>query len=93
MIVRECDTAVGPFTKRFTNIPSAEEINYELSTAFSRNVHCADDDDLVVLIADGGYTDINAIYTSASESAVNWSGQKKCIQRKYMTICTSLGKN
>ena len=40
--MKECDAAVGPFSTRFMNIPTADEINNELSTAFSRKVHCSD---------------------------------------------------
>ena len=91
VIMKECDVAVEPFSTRFTNIPTADEINNELSTAYSRKIHCSQDEDLVILIADGGYSYLNAVHMSSSESAVNWSGQKKTHLRKYMTICTSLG--
>lgn len=91
VIMKECDAAVGPFSTRFMNIPTADEINNELSTAFSRKVHCSEDEDLVILIGDGGYSYLNAVHMSTSESAVNWSGQKKTHLRKYMTICTRLG--
>ena len=91
VIMRECDAAVGPFSRRFTNIPTADEINNELSTAFSRKIHCSEDEDLVILIADGGYSYLNAVHMSSTESAVNWSGQKKTHLRKYMTVCTRLG--
>lgn len=87
----ECDLAVHPFSSRFTAIPTADEINNELSTAYARQIHASQDDDLVILIADGGYSYLNAVHMSATESAVNWSGQKKTYLRKYMTICTSLG--
>lgn len=91
VIMKECDAAVGPFSTRFMNIPTADEINNELSTAFSRKIHCSEEEDLVILIADGGYSYLNAVHMSSSESAVNWSGQKKTHLRKYMTICTRLG--
>lgn len=91
VIMKECDAAVGPFSTRFTQIPTADEINNELSTAYSRKIHCSEEEDLVILIADGGYSYLNAVHMSTSESAVNWSGQKKTHLRKYMTVCTRLG--
>ena len=75
--MKECDVAVEPFSTRFTNIPTADEINNELSTAYSRKIHCSQDEDLVILIADGGYSYLNAVHMSSSESAVNWSGQNR----------------
>jgi len=50
-----------------------------------------DDPERQVIIADGGYSDLNAIGMSGTDSTENWSGHKHKPLRKYMTVCTSTG--
>ena len=47
---------------------------------------------MAILCVDGGYSYLNTVENSASNSSANWSGQKKCLLRKYMTVCTTVGR-
>ena len=46
-----------------------------------------------VIVVDGGYSYLNVIGNSDSDSTDNWSSHKGRPLRKYRTICSTTGHN
>ena len=90
-ILTEVESAIDGFIQENTAVPSHDELVTELTTEYCRFVHMREDPELQVIIADGGYSYLNAIGMSGSDSTENWSGHKHRPLRKYMTICSSTG--
>ena len=90
-ILSEVSSALNGFIDANTSIPTHDELIMDLTTTYCRLVHMRDDPERQVIIADGGYSDLNAIGMSGTDSTENWSGHKHKPLRKYMTVCTSTG--
>ena len=90
-ILAEVSSALSGFIDANTSMPTHDEIIMDLTTTYCRMVHMRDDPEKLVIIADGGYSDLNAIGMSGTDSTENWSGHKHKPLRKYMTVCTSTG--
>ena len=90
-ILEETEAALHGFIQANTSLPSSDELCEDLTTMYCRLVHMQNDPELQVIIADGGYSFLNSIGMSGTESTENWSSHKGRHLRKYMTICTSTG--
>lgn len=90
-VLSEVEEAIAPFALAHTTLPSHDELVMDLTTEYCRMVHMQEDPERQVIIADGGYSYLDAIGMSGSESTENWSCHKNRPLKKYMTICSSTG--